>query len=98
MSAGQSASSCSLEVWLLHLQGGLNVVKAIKDTVALPSQNQGALSFIDASELGGQLTSLFPFLLTPFLGDSGPYTSSEHAHAPPPIFCRPLLILPVGLV
>lgn len=80
------------------------LVKAIKDMVALSSQNRGTRSFTDASELGGQLTSLFPFLLTPFLGDSGPYTFSEHARAPPPIFCldsgsgRPLLILPVGLV
>lgn len=41
------------------------LVKAIKDTVALPSQNQVPCSFIGASELGDQLTSLSPFLLPP---------------------------------
>lgn len=41
------------------------LVKAIKDTVALPSPNQVPGSFIDASELGDQLTSLSPLLLRP---------------------------------
>lgn len=58
------------------------LVKAIKDTVALPSPNQVPCSFIDASELGDQLTSLSP-------PSPAPYIFSEYVSSCP-IFHTPL--------
>lgn len=68
MSAGQSALQASrllAERFLLPPAGSVAAsftgwLMLVKDTVALPSRNQAPCSFIDASELGDELTSLFP--------------------------------------
>lgn len=59
---------CRLEASPLHLQGAFNVGESSKGYGGSAFPEPSLL--IDAPEVGGQLTSLSLFLLTPFLGDS----------------------------